>query len=62
MTEGTPAVEAVESEDAPRTGDLVIDGAVAETAAVDPADLDGVAEAGERLHSALQSRLSDLGS
>lgn len=46
----------------PETGDLVIDAATRELAAVDTADLDGTAAAGEQVHRTLQARLSDLGS
>lgn len=46
----------------PQTGDLVVDAALRDLAAVDPTDLDAVVAAGESVHATLTSRLSDLGS
>lgn len=43
------------------TGDLVVDAAVTDLAALDGADLDGHIEAAEALHRTLQARLADLG-
>jgi hypothetical protein len=53
--------EPVPGDDVPVTGDPVVDAATAQLAAADPADLDAQIEAGERVHQALRSRLSDLG-
>lgn len=47
---------------APETGDLVVDAALRDLAAVDDADLDATLVAGESVHRTLTSRLSDLGS
>ncbi len=46
---------------APETGDLVIDAALRDFAAVDPSDLDAGLAAGEAVHATLTARLSDLG-
>lgn len=46
---------------APETGDLVVDGALRDLAAVDADDLDATLTAGEAVHSTLTARLSDLG-
>ena len=46
----------------PETGDLVVDAALTDLAAVDPRDLDEVLAAGDSVHATLTSRLSDLGS
>lgn len=46
----------------PETGDLVVDAALADLAAVDSSNLDAVLAAGESVHATLTSRLSDLGS
>ncbi|MFN2321027.1 MAG: hypothetical protein ABR500_15280 [Dermatophilaceae bacterium] len=43
------------------TGDLVIDAALRDLAAVDPGDLDGHIEAAESLQRTLQARLANLG-
>ena len=53
--------EPVSGDDIPLTGDPVVDAATARLAAADPEDLDAQIEAGERVHQALRSRLSDLG-
>lgn len=45
----------------PETGDLVVDAALRDLAAVDPADLDATLASGEAVHATLTSRLSDLG-
>jgi hypothetical protein len=52
---GSQAVPAV------RTGDPVMDAALQELDAAPADDLDAQIAAGERVHRALQSRLSDLG-
>ncbi|WP_435198790.1 hypothetical protein [Janibacter sp. GS2] len=46
---------------APETGDLVVDAALRDLAAIDPADLDATVATGEAVHATLTSRLSDLG-
>jgi hypothetical protein len=51
----------VPGDDVPMTGDPEVDAATARLAAADPEDLDAQIEAGERVHLALRSRLSDLG-
>lgn len=43
------------------TGDLVIDAALRDLAAVDPDDLDGHIETAESLQRTLQARLAHLG-
>lgn len=48
-------------ESAPETGDLVVDAALRDFAAVDDGDLDATLAAGEAVHETLTSRLSDLG-
>lgn len=53
--------EPVPGDDVPVTGDPVVDAATAQLAAADSNDLDAQIEAGERVHQALRSRLSDLG-
>ena len=45
----------------PRTGDIVIDAAIADLAAADPLDLDAQIELGERVRATLRTRLDDLG-
>ena len=45
----------------PETGDLVVDAALRDLAAVDGSDLDATLAAGEAVHETLTSRLSDLG-
>jgi hypothetical protein len=45
----------------PETGDIVIDAALRDLAAVPDDDLDGQLAAGEHVQGTLQSRLSDLG-
>lgn len=59
--DGTPEA-APSSGTTPETGDLVVDAALADLAAVDASDLDAVLAAGESVHATLTSRLSDLGS
>ena len=44
----------------PETGDIVIDAALRDLAAVPEEDLDGQLAAGEHVQRTLQSRLSDL--
>lgn len=46
----------------PRTGDPAVDTVLADLAALERADLDGMLAAGESVHATLTSRLSDLGS
>ncbi|MBR7742087.1 hypothetical protein KC207_02120 [Phycicoccus sp. BSK3Z-2] len=61
MTEPSgPAPEARRPEP-PETGDIVIDAALGDLAAVDPTDLDGRLAAGEHVQQTLRSRLGDLG-
>lgn len=57
---GSPA--GASSTTTPETGDLVVDAALRDLAAVDAEDLDAVLAAGESVHATLTSRLSDLGS
>lgn len=45
----------------PVTGDLLVDAALRDLAALDPADLDATLATGEAVHATLTSRLSDLG-
>lgn len=45
----------------PETGDLVVDAALRDFAAVDDTDLDATVAAGEAVHQTLTSRLEDLG-
>jgi hypothetical protein len=45
----------------PETGDIVIDSALGDLAAVPDEDLDGQLEAGEHVQRTLQARLADLG-
>lgn len=45
----------------PETGDVVVDAALRDLAAVDPHDLDATMTAAGSLHATLTSRLSDLG-
>lgn len=45
----------------PQTGDIVIDAALADLAAVPDDDLDGQLTTGEHVQRTLQSRLADLG-
>ena len=47
--------------DVPVTGDPVVDAATDQLAAAHTDDLEAQIEAGERVHQALRSRLSDLG-
>ncbi len=49
------------AEDALDTGDLVIDAALRDLAAVGPTDLDGHVAAAEALQRTLQARLANLG-
>lgn len=49
-------------DEAPQTGDEVIDAALRDLAAVPDDDLDGRLAAGEHVQRTLQARLSDLGS
>ncbi|PKW28307.1 hypothetical protein [Phycicoccus duodecadis] len=53
-----PAEEAVE---APETGDILVDAALRDLAAVPTDDLDGQLAAGEHVQQTLRSRLGDLG-
>ena len=46
----------------PETGDIVIDAALGDLAAVPADDLDGRLSAGEHVQQTLRSRLGDLGS
>lgn len=48
-------------EPAPETGDIVVDAALRDLAAVDEADLDAILAAGDSVHGTLTARLSDLG-
>ncbi|HIZ99180.1 MAG TPA: hypothetical protein H9805_11455 [Candidatus Janibacter merdipullorum] len=61
MSEETTGEVSTPSGAAPETGDLVVDAALRDLAAVDPADLDATLAAGEAVHATLTSRLSDLG-
>ncbi len=44
----------------PATGDLVVDAAMAELAALDPNDLDGLARAGAEVERVLRGRLGGM--
>lgn len=46
---------------APETGDLIVDAALSDLAAVDPSDLGATLAAGDAVHTTLTARLSDLG-
>lgn len=61
-TENRSALSPTDIAPAPETGDLVVDAVLADLAAVDPTDLDGLLAAGESVHATVTSRLSDLGS
>ncbi|MBM6399389.1 hypothetical protein [Phycicoccus sonneratiae] len=52
---------AAEGEAPPETGDIVIDSALGDLAAVPEDDLDGRLAAGEEVQRTLRSRLGDLG-
>ncbi|MGG5259765.1 hypothetical protein [Phycicoccus avicenniae] len=60
MSEQDPAAPA-EPEAPPETGDIVIDSALGDLAAVPADDLDGQLAAGEEVQRTLRSRLGDLG-
>ena len=49
-------------DEAPETGDIVIDAALRDLAGTDPSDLEAQVSSGETLLRTLQGRLSDLGS
>ncbi|MBM6403702.1 hypothetical protein JQN72_05540 [Phycicoccus sp. CSK15P-2] len=66
MTTPAEPTEPVETEDAleapPETGDIVVDAALRDLAAVPDDALDDQLEAGEHVQRTLRSRLGDLGS
>ncbi len=61
MSEPTHVDPASSASSPPETGDIVIDAALRDLAAVPDEDLDGQLAAGEQVQRTLQSRLGDLG-
>ncbi len=61
MTEQPDTLADAAAEAPPETGDIVIDSALGDLAAVPEDDLDGRLAAGEEVQRTLRSRLGDLG-